>query len=225
VEQGLQRVQWAVFSNRSARDYLVVTSWLKHWKEVWREHLYARFDDWVWQVSLSADLPKIHSYSHTIETSMLGQMDLEVASRAFGEPLSAEFADRLQNCYGVKAMIDDEMVGYIWASSCPRYEEGDAPFTYDVQPSPGSIYVFDCFVYPNARGLRIGQLLLQEVLSVCKKMGFQSAFVVHRSSSSEITQLIRRFGFAPVGKLRYQKILGFSHRDLRDLKLIDRAIA
>jgi GNAT superfamily N-acetyltransferase len=78
--------------------------------------------------------------------------------------------------------------------------------------APGEAWTYDWFTVPAARGRGLARALVESIIESCARNGVRILWVAANDWNLPSRRLFERSGFAPVGELTYQRVLGASHR-------------
>lgn len=137
----------------------------------------------------------------------------------FGPDLPSFFASRLAN--GDLVLVHDqasgEFLGYAWGSDRPQPREGVPPFTFDVRPRPGSVYLYDFFVLPEKRRRGALAAAVNALLTRYRDQGLDSAFLLFNASDPAMRAFTSKAGFRISGRIAYRRLFWRVTTDLAAL--------
>lgn len=149
---------------------------------------------------------------------MITPGDLNQIRAEHGRTVENRFLDRLVSSWGYGVFMDNTTLGWLWLTRSSRLKEGAVPFFYPVHPPQGSIYIFDVYAAPAARGQGVMTLLFPYVLAELQQMGNRCVFLTHDKNNTAMESLARVNGFTSAGYLHYRRWFGWKNQDITDLE-------
>ena len=114
-----------------------------------------------------------------------------------------------QQCY--IAVLNGQLVAYAWVTTSSCYV---SEISFHLPVGPGCIYIYDCFVRADSRGMRIYNTLLSKILTDYSlprwPESYDTACIAVDPGNTTSMRGIKRAGFAEVARVRYLRLWAFA---------------
>jgi GNAT superfamily N-acetyltransferase len=118
------------------------------------------------------------------------------------------FRDRLDRGYiGLVALLDGQMVGWIWCADPRRHPHDAAIQRYRIPDREGDVYAFDLILAEAHRGQGNATALLDQIHAALASLGYRAMWGYVESDNVPSRWLFAICGHAVVGRSRGRRIL------------------